>query len=92
MSTADTIIAGSKLVLIVAAGGAIYYVWRKASDLTIDTAAAAVDQRDSGTALGAAQSAVSASVQALEAAVRNLQPPKPVQVRQYSFDSTKWGD
>ena len=92
MSNADTIIAGGKLVLIVAAGSAIYYMWRKASDLTIDAAAAAVDQRDSGSSLGAAQSAVSASVEALEAAVRKLQPPKTVQVRQYSFDANKWGD
>ena len=92
MTTASNIIAGGKLLLIVAAGGAVYFLYRKASDLTLDGAAAAVDQRDSGSALGAAQSAVSASVEALEAAVRKLQPPKTVQVRQYSFDANKWGD
>ena len=72
-------------------GAGAYYLYSKL-DISVESAAAAVDQRQTDSMLGAVQSAVSSAVEKVEAQIRAAQTPRPVQVRQYSFDSNKWGD
>ena len=78
--------------IVAALGGAAYFAVRKLGSISVADAAAAVDQRDTDSALGAVQSAVSGAVEKMETLIRQSQAPKPVQVRQYSFDASKWGD
>ena len=78
--------------IVAALGGAAYFTVRKLGSISVADAAAAVDQRNTDSALGAVQSAVSGAVEKMEALIRQSQAPKPVQVRQYSFDASKWGD
>lgn len=73
-------------------GGAVWYLTSKLPDISVESAAAAVDQRDQGTVLGQVQTAVSDAVAKLEAEIRSRQQPRVVAVRQYSFDANKWGD
>ena len=73
-------------------GGVAYFAARKLGSISVADAAAAVDQRNTDSALGAVQSAVSGAVEKMEALFRQSQAPKPVQVRQYSFDASRWGD
>lgn len=78
--------------ILAALGGAAYFAARKLGSISVADAAAAVDQRNTDSALGAAQSAFSGAVEKVESLIRQSQAPKPVQVRQYSFDASKWGD
>lgn len=73
-------------------GGVAYFAVQKLGSMSVANAAAAVDQRNTDSALGTVQSAVSGAVEKMEALIRQSQAPKPVQVRQYSFDASKWGD
>lgn len=78
--------------IVAALGGAAYFAVRKLGSISVADAAAAVDKRDTDSTLGAVQSAVSGAVEKMEALIRQSQAPKPVQVRQYSFDASRWGD
>lgn len=73
-------------------GGAAYFTVRKLGSISVADAAAAVDQRGTDSALGTVQSDVSGVIEKMEALIRQSQAPKPVQVRQYSFDASRWGD